>query len=86
MLRDPGIDADIAAAPATTDRAARAQDHADLSRQLRDSGTWIYLVRPAHLFVVSSKVSGVNPQPSEGHNHGFSHGLLWNVEQWSLSG
>lgn len=86
VLRDPGIDADIAAGRASTDRAVRSKAYADLAQRLRDTGSWIYLVRPAHLFVVSNKITGVDPTASEGHNHGFSRGLLWNVEQWRLTG
>jgi hypothetical protein len=56
-----------------------------LEKALVADGSFVYLVRGENSLIVSDRVQGVRPQVREGHIHGFSRGLLWNVHEWRLA-
>lgn len=85
ILDDPDLDAALEAARETLDNEQRVEAYGQVQRLVADSGGWIFLVRPEHVFVVSNQVQGVAPQVGEGHLHGFSRSLLWNLHEWHLA-
>lgn len=86
VLDDKELDAALEAGRATLDREQRVAAYQEVQRLVAASGGWIFLVRPEHVFVVSDQVEGVAPQVGEGHLHGFSRGLLWNLHEWHVTG
>jgi peptide/nickel transport system substrate-binding protein len=85
-IDDPELDAALEDARATLDRDERIEAYARMQQRVAASGAWQFVVRPQHTFVVSDRVDGVAPQIGEGHLHGFSRGLLWNLHEWRLRG
>jgi peptide/nickel transport system substrate-binding protein len=85
-IDDPALDAALEAARSTLDRDQRVAAYAQVQQRIAVNGGWQFVVRPQHVFVVSDRVEGVAPQVAEGHLHGFSRGLLWNLHEWHVRG
>jgi peptide/nickel transport system substrate-binding protein len=86
VIDDPELDAALEAARSTLDTGERIAAYARVQERVVANGGWQFLVRPQHVFVISERVEGVSPQVAEGHLHGFSRGLLWNLHEWRASG
>ncbi len=80
------IDAAIERGERSNDLAERTAAYHELHRLLVEHGSWQYLMQGDNYYAVRADVSGVEPQVREGHVHGFSRGLLWNLADWSVSG
>lgn len=83
-IADEAVDAALEASRAAPDRAARRNAYVDLQTALAAQGSWQFLVQYDHAMVASDHVQGVAPASLDGHVHGFSRGLLWNLHEWSL--
>ncbi|WP_165491984.1 ABC transporter substrate-binding protein [Egibacter rhizosphaerae] len=83
-VEDPHVDAALEAGRETGDRAQRAEAYADLAEALAEQGSWHFLAQLDNQLVVSDRVEGVDPARMEGHIHGWSRGLLWNLHEWRL--
>jgi len=83
LMSNRVVDAALDAGRNSSDRGERQDDYRGLQRELRNDGSWLYVVRLRHIVVLSKRVSGVKPQ-LEPHAHGFSRGTSWNMEQWKL--
>lgn len=84
-MNSPAVDAALATSRSTSDRSVRAPAYADLQRALIEDGSYLYLVQGENSLVVGDRVQGVTPQVREGHIHGFSRGLMWNLHEWRLA-
>lgn len=84
-MRGPAVDATLERSRSTLDRDQRAAAYAELEKALVADGSFVYLVRGENSLIVSDRVQGVRPQVREGHIHGFSRVLLWNVHEWRLA-
>ncbi len=82
---DEDVDAALEAGRASLDRDERADAYGELARALAEHGSWHFLAQPENQLVVSSRVEGVEPARAEGHIHGWSRGLLWNLHEWRLT-
>lgn len=85
QLNSPAVDTAVERGASTMDRPARIAAYGDLERALAADASYLYLVEGQNSLIVSDRVQGVAPQAREGHIHGFSRGLLWNVHEWRLS-
>ncbi|MGH3931406.1 MAG: ABC transporter substrate-binding protein [Pseudonocardiaceae bacterium] len=85
-MSNPAVDGALERARSSLDRGERAAAYAELERALVADASYLYLVRGQNSLVVSDRIQGVRPQVREGHIHGFSRGLLWNVHEWTLAG
>ncbi len=83
-LNSPAVDAAVERGGSTLDRPTRVAAYRDLEQALVADGSYLYLVEGQNSLIVSDRVQGVRPQVREGHLHGFSRGLLWNVHEWRL--
>ncbi|QSB14685.1 hypothetical protein JQS43_25045 [Natronosporangium hydrolyticum] len=86
VIDDPALDAALEAGRASFDPAERAAAYAEVQQLVAANGGYHHLVRPEHVFVVSDRVAGVDAAIGEGHLHGFSRGLLWNLHEWRVTG
>jgi len=84
-MNSPAVDAALVTSRSTADRPVRTAAYADLQRALIEDGSYLYLVQGENSLIVSDRVQGVAPQVREGHIHGFSRGLLWNLDEWQLA-
>lgn len=82
---DPAVDAALDVGRASFDRTVRAAAYADLQQALVDDGSYLYLVQGENSLVARDLVQGITPQVREGHIHGISRGLLWNLHTWRLA-
>lgn len=84
-MSSPAVDAALATGRSSPDRSVRAPAYVELQRALVEEGSYLYLVQGENSLIVRDRVQGVAPQVREGHIHGFSRGLLWNLHQWRLA-
>ncbi|MGH3695573.1 MAG: ABC transporter substrate-binding protein [Pseudonocardiaceae bacterium] len=85
QLNSPAVDAAVEKGRSTLDRAARAAAYGDMERAIAADASYLYLVEGRNSLIVRDRVQGVRPQVREGHIHGFSRGLLWNLHEWRLA-
>lgn len=85
QVNSPEIDQAIEDGRLSRERDARADAYRRLQRLLAAQGSWQYLLQGDNYYVVPSWLEGVDPQVREGHVHGFSRGLLWNVQDWRVA-
>lgn len=83
FLEDSEIDAALEKGRSTRDRAEREQAYSDFQLRLAEIGSWLSLVRLTHIVVAAEAISGIEPQ-TQGHAHGFSRGVKWNIVDWTL--
>ncbi|MEA2232087.1 MAG: peptide/nickel transport system substrate-binding protein [Solirubrobacteraceae bacterium] len=81
--RNAAIDATLDSERSTLDRNERKRDFVKLQEELANDASWLWLVRLRHFAAISKRVKGVDPQV-EPHAHGFSRGMTWNLEDWTL--
>ncbi|MEA2186671.1 MAG: peptide/nickel transport system substrate-binding protein [Solirubrobacteraceae bacterium] len=81
--RNAAIDATLDSERSTLDRNERKRDFVKLQEELANDASWLWLVRLRHIAAISKRVKGVDPQV-EPHAHGFSRGMTWNLENWTL--
>lgn len=84
-LDDSTIDAALEQGRSTRDRSEREEAYSRFQTELAENGSWLSLVRLTHIVVASNEISGIEPQ-TQGHAHGFSRGVKWNIERWTLQG
>lgn len=84
-IKDKAIDKAIEKGQSTTDKKARKKAYDELQSELKKQGSWQYLLQRDDFYVINSDIEGVDPQIREGHVHGFSRGLLWNLQDWSIA-
>lgn len=84
-IEDEAIDAAIERGRTALDRDDRIEAYHELQRLLTEQGSWQYLLQADAHYVIGADVEGISPQPREGHNHGFSRGLLWNLASWRIA-
>lgn len=82
-LRSREIDGALEAARRSLDPQQRQAAYRRLQEALQADGTWLYLVQLRHVVVLPAGLTNVQVQ-TEGHAHGFSRGVAWNIEQWEL--
>lgn len=85
QLRDPAVFAALRDGSSTTDQDERAEAYGRFQQALVEDSSWIGLMRQQHVFTVSDKVRGVDPQVAEGHLHSYGRALLWNLSQWTIA-
>lgn len=82
-LRNRDVDAALEAGRSTLDPAKRLEAYQALQRALQEDGSYLFLVRLRPVVVLSSRIRNVEVQ-MEGHAHGFSRGVAWNLERWEV--
>ena len=83
-IADDQVDAAIEAGRTSTDLAERRSAYAQLQQALQDNGAVQYLGQRDYLLIVSKNIQGIDPGTLDGHLHGWSRGLMWNLAQWRL--
>jgi peptide/nickel transport system substrate-binding protein len=77
------IDASLDEERSMLDDGKRKPAFERLQKELRDDGSWLWLVRLRHVVAASDRIEGIDPVV-EPHAHGFSRGTSWNLEDWTL--
>lgn len=83
-MRNPAVDALLEAGRFETDPLKRREIYSKLQKALQEDGTYLFVVQLKPAMVLSSRIKNVEVQ-REGHAHGFSRGVSWNMERWQLS-
>ncbi|MGH8930645.1 MAG: hypothetical protein ACRDZO_08475 [Egibacteraceae bacterium] len=52
---------------------------------MRDNGAIQYLGQRDYLLIVSKNIQGIDAGSLDGHLHGWSRGLMWNLTEWRLA-
>ncbi|MGQ0680544.1 MAG: ABC transporter substrate-binding protein [Actinomycetota bacterium] len=83
-ISEPAIDAAIEKGASSLDRNQRKEAYSELQRALQAQGSAQFLAQRDYLPIVSKKVQGLDPGSIDGHLHGWSRALLWNLTAWQL--
>jgi peptide/nickel transport system substrate-binding protein len=79
---NPAVDAALDAGRAETDPQARRDAYLRLQEEMAADPPWIFLVYLDHVYVVPDGWQGSDVVQVEPHDHGFTAGPWWNVEDW----
>jgi peptide/nickel transport system substrate-binding protein len=80
--RNPAVDAALDAGRASNDPAVRSQAYRAYQKAFVADPGWAFLVFLNHTYVLRGDYGGLRPQV-EPHDHGLTHGLWWNLEEWT---
>ncbi|MFJ3496381.1 ABC transporter substrate-binding protein [Streptomyces sp. NPDC086091] len=78
---DPAVDAALDTGRRSQDPAARKTAYDGLQRALVENPGYTFLTHIDHLYVLADRWQGLTTQV-EPHEHGFSSGPWWNIEDW----
>ncbi|MGF1664592.1 MAG: ABC transporter substrate-binding protein [Kineosporiaceae bacterium] len=79
---NPAVDAALDAGRTETDPRARRDAYLRLQEEMAADPPWIFLVYLDHVYVVPEGWQGSDVVQVEPHDHGFTAGPWWNVEDW----
>jgi peptide/nickel transport system substrate-binding protein len=82
-MRSSRVDKALEMGRAELDPQKRREVYAEFQKALQEDGTWLAVVQLKPAVVMSSKIKNVVIQ-REGHAHGFSRGVSWAMERWTL--
>jgi peptide/nickel transport system substrate-binding protein len=82
-MRNSAIDQLLEAGHTELDPEKRREIYQQLQVELQKDGSWLTIVNLKPNVVMSSRIGNVLLQ-REGHAHGFSRGVSWNMENWTL--
>lgn len=84
-IADDQVDAAIEAGRASLVQAERKSAYSQLQMAMRDNGAIQYLGQRDYLLIVSKNIQGIDAGSLDGHLHGWSRGLMWNLTEWRLA-
>ncbi|MCS7207829.1 MAG: ABC transporter substrate-binding protein [Dehalococcoidia bacterium] len=80
---NPEIDRALDEGRREYDQRRRLEAYSRLQRLIQEDGHWLFTVYLTPIVVTTSKITNVQIQ-REGHAHGFSRGMSWNLESWRI--
>lgn len=83
-MRNDTVDQLLEAGRTELDPEKRREIYQQLQVALQEDGSWLTVVNLQPVVVMSSRIGNVLIQ-REGHAHGFSRGVSWNMERWTLN-
>ena len=82
-MRNNTVDELLEAGRSELDPQKRREIYQQFQVALQEDGSWLTVVNLKPNVVMSSRIGNVLIQ-REGHAHGFSRGVSWNMERWTL--